>query len=193
MTTREYTQGRRAEATEATRRAILDAAISLFREEGDVDPQLETVAARAGCSSRSVLRHFGSKEALVEAAILSATAEVAESRRVEPGDVPTAVRLLVDHYEAMGDEVVRWLASAERYPLVARVTETGAAMHRDWVAASFAPDLDGLPAARRRRRRAGLATVTDVWAWQLLRRREGLGRAAAEATILDLVEAARRI
>lgn len=188
--TRPYSQARRADSTAATRRAILDAAISLFREEHDPDPSLDQVAARAGCSTRSVIRHFGSKERLIEAAIADATATVAESRRVEPGEVEEAVQKLVDHYEEMGDDVVRWLASAERYPLVRRVTESGARMHRDWVRAVFGPDLEGLEPGERRRRVATLATVTDVYVWQLLRRREGLGRGAAEAAILALVERA---
>jgi len=189
--TRSYRQRERAESTAATRRAILDAAIGLFREEADPDPSLEQVAARAGCSTRSVIRHFGSKQGLLEAAMADAIEEVVEARRVEPGDVDGAVRLLVDHYERMGDDVVRWLASAERYPLVRRVTKEGERMHRELIAAAFEPDLRGLERGERRRRLAALATVTDVYVWHLLRRREGLGRAAAEAEIRNLVEAAR--
>lgn len=192
MGARSYSQTQRAESTAATRRAILDAAIDAFREDGDPDPSLEAVAARAGCSTRSVIRHFGSKERLIEAAIADATAVAVEKRRVEPGDVEGAVQKLVDHYEEQGDEVIRWLGSAERYPLVGQVTESGARMHREWARESFAPDLEGLEAGERRRRLAALATVTDVYVWHLLRRREGLGRAAAEAEILTLVEAARR-
>lgn len=190
-TTRSYRQQERAESTAATRRAILDAAIGLFREEGDPDPSLDQVAERAGCSTRSVIRHFGSKQGLLEAAMADAIAEVVEARRVEPGDVDGAVRLLVDHYERMGDNVVRWLAAAERYPLVRRVTEEGERMHRELIAAAFEPDLRGLERGERRRRLAALATVTDVYVWHLLRRREGLGRGAAEAEIRNLVEAAR--
>jgi AcrR family transcriptional regulator len=189
---RTYSQTQRADSTAATRRAILDAAIQLFREERDPDPSLERLAERADCSTRSVLRHFGSKERLIEAAIADAVAEALAERRVEPGDVEGAVRRIVEHYERQGDEVMRWLASAERYPLVRRVTEAGSRLHRDWIAEAFAPDLEGLEAGERRRRVAALATVTDVYVWHLLRRREGLGRAAAEAEILGLVEAARR-
>jgi AcrR family transcriptional regulator len=192
MSPRTYSQTQRAESTEATRRAILDAATSLFLEEHEPEPPLELVAERAGCSARSVLRHFGSKEGLVEAAIADATAAAAESRRAAPGDVPGAVRAIVGHYERMGDDVVRMLASADRYPLVRRVTEIGAEMHRDWAREAFGPRLEGLPAAERHRRLAALATLTDVYVWQLLRRREGLGRDAAEATILALAEAALR-
>jgi AcrR family transcriptional regulator len=190
--TRTYSQTQRAESTAATRRAILDAATALFREQHEADPSLDLVAARAGCSTRSVIRHFGSKEELIEAAMNDAMAEVAESRRVEPGDAAGAVRKLVDHYEEMGDQVIGLLVSAERYPLVRRATEAGTEMHREVIAATFAPDLGGLAAGERRRRLAALATVTDVYVWHLLRRREGLGRAAAEAEILTLVEAARR-
>lgn len=188
---RGYSQAQRAESTAATRRAILDAAIALFREEQDPDPSLDDLAARAGCSTRSVIRHFGSKERLIEAAIADAIADALEQRRVEPGDVEGAVRKLVDHYELQGNEVIRWLASAERYPLVRRVTEEGTRMHRELIAAAFEPDLNGLDASEQRRRLAVLATVTDVYVWHLLRRREGLGRDTAEAEIRNLVEAAR--
>src|SRR6201996_2676858 len=85
-----------------------------------------------------------------------------------------------------------WLALAERLPHVRRVTERGTEMHVGWVEAVFAPDLDGLPRAARRARRAALATATDVYVWHLLRRREGLGREATRAAMLELVEAARR-
>ena len=190
--TRSYSQTQRAAATAATRRAILDAAAQLFRVEHDPDPSLEKVAARAGCSTRSVIRHFGSKEGLFEAAMADAMDGVVESRRVEPGDVDGAVRRLLDHYEEMGDDVIKWLASAERYPLVRRATEAGTQMHRELIAATFGPGLSGLATAERRRRLAALTTVTDVYVWHLLRRREGLGRGAAEAEIRNLVEATRR-
>ena len=95
------------------------------------------------------------------------------------------------HYEAMGDEVMRWLALADRLPMVRRVTERGVETHLEWVDAVFAPDLEGLPRSARKARRAALATATDVYVWHLLRRREGLGRDATEAAMLGMVEAAR--
>ena len=189
--TRSYSQTQRAESMAATRRAILGAAVALFRDEGEHDPSLEQVAARAGCSTRSVIRHFGSKEGLFEAAMADTMEAVVESRRVVPGDVDGCVRLLVDHYERMGDDVVRWLGSTERYPLVRRVIDEGERMHRELIAEAFEPDLSSLDRAERRRRLATLATVTDVYVWHLLRRREGLGRDAAEAEIRNLVERAR--
>jgi AcrR family transcriptional regulator len=190
--TRTYRQTRRADATGRTREAIVAAARALFREDPQLDPSLEAVAARAGVSTRSVIRHFGSKEGLLEAAIAAGVEAAKTTRHAEPGDVEGAVDAIVAHYEAMGDEVMRWLSLADRLPMVRQVTERGIEIHREWVETVFAPDLEGLPRAARRVRRAALATATDVYVWHLLRRREGLGREATRAAILDLVEAARR-
>jgi AcrR family transcriptional regulator len=189
--TRTYRQTRRANATERTRETIVAAAQVLFREDPQLDPSLEAVAARAGVSTRSVIRHFGSKEGLLEAAIAAGVEAAATTRHAEPGDVEGAVAAIVAHYEAMGDEVMRWLALADRLPVVRQVTERGIEIHREWVEEVFAPDLEALPRAARRARRAALATATDVYVWHLLRRREGLGREATRAAVLDLVEAAR--
>lgn len=192
MATRPYRQTRRADATERTRAAILDAAQALFRADPRLDPSLKAIAARSGVSTRTVIRQFGSKEALLEAAIAAGVEAAAATRRAEPGDVEGAVGAIVADYETVGDEVMRWLALAERLPLVRQVTERGAAAHLEWVEEVFAPDLAALPRGARRARRAALATVTDVYVWHLLRRREGLGRTATRTAILGLVEAARR-
>ncbi|HVW48165.1 MAG TPA: helix-turn-helix domain-containing protein [Solirubrobacterales bacterium] len=193
MATRTYRQTRRADATGRTRAAILAAAQELFREDPQLDPSLERLAARAGVSTRTVLRQFGSKEGLLEEAIAAGVAQAAVTRHAEPGDVTGAVRAIVTHYEAMGDEVMRWLAPAERLPFVRRVVERGVETHLEWVETVFALDLAGLPQGARKARRAALATATDVYVWHLLRRREGLGREATEAAMLALVEAARGV
>jgi AcrR family transcriptional regulator len=191
-TPRTYKQTRRADATERTRVAILDAAQELFRADPQLDPSLEAVAGRAGVSTRTVIRQFGSKEGLLEAAIAAGVEAAATTRHADPGDVDGAVRAIVTHYEGMGDEVMRWLALADRLPFVRRVTERGTETHHEWVEEVFAPDLDGLPREARRARRAALATATDVYVWHLLRRREGLGKEATRKAMLALVEAARR-
>lgn len=189
--TRAYRQTRRADATERTRATILAAAQTVFREDPHLDPSLEAVAARAGVSTRTVIRQFGSKEGLLEEAITAGVEGAAASRQAEPGDVEGAVRRIVDHYEGMGDEVMRWLVLAERLPVVHRVTERGAESHLVWTEEVFAADLDGLPRGERRGRLAALATATDVYVWHLLRRREGLGREATATAMLGFVESAR--
>jgi AcrR family transcriptional regulator len=191
-TTRAYRQTRRADATGRTRGAILAAAQAAFRADPAGDPSLEAIAERAGVSTRTVIRQFGSKDGLLTAAIEDGIAESATDRRVDPGDVEGAVRKIAAHYEADGDEVMQWLALAERLPHVRRITERGTEMHVEWVETVFAPDLDGLPRAARRARGAAVATALDVYTWHLLRRREGLGREPTRKAILALVEGARR-
>jgi AcrR family transcriptional regulator len=189
--TRTYRQTRRADATERTRATILAAAQAAFRADPAGDPSLEAVAERAGVSTRTVIRQFGSKGGLMTAAIESGMVESATDRQVDPGDIDAAVRKLADHYEADGDEVMLWLALADRLPHVRRITERGSEMHVEWVEAAFAPDLDGLPRAAHRVRAAAIATALDVYTWHLLRRREGLGREATRGAIRALVEGAR--
>src|ERR1700759_488521 len=128
-TPRTYKQTRRAEAAGRTRAAILDAAQELFRADPQLDPSLDALAARAGVSTRTVIRQFGSKEGLLEAAIEAGVEAAQETRHAEPGDVEGAVRAIVDHYEGMGDDVIRWLALAARLPFVRRVTESGTESH----------------------------------------------------------------
>jgi AcrR family transcriptional regulator len=189
--TRTYRQTRRADATGRTRAAILAAAQAAFRADPGGDPSLEAIAERAGVSARTVIRQFGSKDGLMTAAIEDGMAESATDRWVDLGDVGGAVRKLADHYEAEGDQVMQWLALAERLPHVRRITERGTEMHVEWVEAVFAPDLDGLSRAARRARVAALATALDVYTWHLLRRREGLGREATREAIRALVDGAR--
>jgi AcrR family transcriptional regulator len=189
--TRTYRQTRRADATERTRGTILAAAQAAFRADPSGDPSLEAVAERAGVSTRTVIRQFGSKDGLMTAAIEGGMAASATDRHVDPGDVGGAVRKLADHYEADGDEVMLWLSLAERLPHVRRITERGSEMHVEWVEAAFASDLDRLPRAARRTRAAAIATALDVYTWHLLRRREGLGREATREAMRALVEGAR--
>ena len=67
--TRTYRQTRARGRDRADAGAILDAARALFRADPQLDPSLDAVAARAGVSTRTVIRQFGSKEGLLEAAI----------------------------------------------------------------------------------------------------------------------------
>ena len=69
---------RRAEYTEATRRALLDSAAGLFLEKGYTATSLDEVAAGARVTKGAVYHHFSSKRALYEA-----LAEEAERNAVD--------------------------------------------------------------------------------------------------------------
>ena len=187
-TTRGYRMTARARAVEDTRARILDATVALHFERLAGDISLADVAARAEVSVQTVLRHFGSREGLVDAAFEHAAGAIEDERRVVPGDVTAAVRAVVAHYENRGDGALLLLAQEMSEPLARTVTDHGKAMHRSWVEESFAPLL---PAGRRDRAEAVdlLVVATDVYTWKLLRRDGGLTVARTRARIEALVRA----
>ena len=111
--------GARARAVEETRLGILRALVALAGERPLSEITLDAVAQRAGVSVQTVLRQFGSRDALVAAGLELAAADVEAERRTPPGDVPAAVRVVVDHYERCGRTALLMLAQ-EGYDEVAR-------------------------------------------------------------------------
>jgi AcrR family transcriptional regulator len=107
----------RAEAAEATGERILDAALELFGERPTDQIPLDEVASRAGVSVQTVIRRFGGKEGLLAAAVDREASRVSGQRDQAPtGDVAGAVKVLVDHYEELGDRVLRLLGEEDRIP-----------------------------------------------------------------------------
>jgi AcrR family transcriptional regulator len=185
---REYRMTARAEAAAATGERILDAATALFWEQPTDQIRLDEVAARAGVTVQTVIRRFGGRDGLLEAAASRGQARVREARgAVTPGDVQGAVANLVDHYEELGDRVMRMLAEEQRVPAVGQVVEQGRRLHRDWCRTAFAPFLTGLSGVARDRRLAQLVAVCDVYTWKLLRRDCGLSRAQTEQAITEML------
>ena len=187
---RPYRMGARAEAAEERRRRILEAVISLHLERYYDQISLEDVAERAGVTVQTVLRRFGSKEGLIDAASEVARERVASQRGAAPvGDVAGAVENLLNHYEEWGDSVLRLLAQEERVPAFRRATDAGRAMHREWVARTFAPLLDARSGEARERLLAELVAVCDVYFWKILRRDLGLGREQTEDALKETIAA----
>lgn len=168
---RAYRQTARAAATQATRDRILDAALALFWEAPDVEATLDAVAARAGVTVQTVIRHFGGRDGVMAAAAQREAARVAAERdpAAAAGDPRRAITDLVAHYERVGAGVLRMLADERRNPALAAVAAQGRAFHRDWVSAVFIDALADLDPDERRRRHAELAALTDVYVWKLLR------------------------
>lgn len=180
---------RRAEAIADTRDAILAAALEIR------DPRvpLADIAARAGVSERTVLRHFGSRDGLVAAAIREGTVRDEAERFAAPaGDVAGAVASLIAHYESHGDWMMRLLAEEGADRQIDEILDNGRAVHRRWVAEKLGPLLEELSESARRRRLAQLAAVCDVYTWKLMRRDGRLGPADTERSIRELIEAVVR-
>ena len=128
-TKRTYTMGARAQAVEDTRTRIREALFELGTARVFSEISLEDVAHEAGVSVQTVLRHFGSRSALIESNIDYAIGRVAHERLAPEGDIDAAVSVLIDHYELRGDTVMLMLAQEASDEQVHRLTENGRRMH----------------------------------------------------------------
>ncbi len=178
----------RAEAAATTAEHVLDAAVEVFWELPTNQISLDEVARRAGVTVQTVIRRFGGRDALLAAAVERESEKVRLQRdEAEPDDPESAVRILVEHYEVMGDRVLKMLAEEERVPGLQPIVDLGRTGHRAWCARVFAPVLDGLRGLERERRLAQLVAVCDVYTWKLLRRDAGLSRRQTELAVLELL------
>lgn len=181
--------GTRAQSAAETGERILDAAVELFWELPLESMTLDEVARRAGVTVQTVLRRFGSKEGLIHAATVRERQKVVAQRDSAPvGDVAGAVRVLIEHYEMLGDRVLKLLADEARSPALKEILEGGRQVHREWCARVFAPALAGLEGVERSRRMAQLVAVCDVYTWKLLRRDAGLSRRQTELALIELLK-----
>jgi AcrR family transcriptional regulator len=188
-TKRSYTMTARAEAVEQTRQRILQAMLELLYVRLMSGITLEDVAEEAGVSVQTVLRHFGNRDTLIEASLEFGASQVAGEREAPPGDVRTAVRSIVGHYELRGDHVMMMLAQESADEVIRRTNENGRKVHRAWVREVFAPQLDTRTPAEREALVDLLVVATDVYTWKLLRRDRGLNRSQTEHRMHQLLGA----
>ena len=163
---RPYQQRVRADATARTRLAILGAAQSVAASKPLAAITLKDVAEHAGVTVQTVLRRFGSRDELIEAAIDHFATQVRQERSVPRGDVRAAVDNVVAHYELWGDPMLLLLGQETIDPLALRITTLGRELHDRWVTDSLAP---GTPTQHHL-----LVVATDLYTWKLLRRDRGL-------------------
>jgi AcrR family transcriptional regulator len=167
MKSRPYDMSGRQQAKCATRDGIIRAAIDCFMAERSFTVTLPAVAERADVTVKTVLRHFGSRDALIDAAWSQAHDEIEAERRIAPGDPVGALRVLIEHYERRGLMVLAML-SEENEPRALQMTNAGKLGHRKWVKEVFAAQLPESDEARSRLVDV-LVVATDVYAWKLLR------------------------
>ncbi len=149
---REYDNRRRAEAAEATRRRILDAAGTCFGESGYGATTLTAVAERASVSVETIKKTFATKPELLRRWFDACVAG--------PEAVPVANAAWLDELLEMpsfgerADRLAAWLTEVFQRSAVA-VSVMTAAAHTD-------PDIANLWAGERQRRFADVATIVPL-------------------------------
>jgi AcrR family transcriptional regulator len=186
---RPYRQDLRARQTLANTETIVDATVALIKQAprlGEIT--LEDIARESGLTARSVLRRFGSRECVFEAAFVRLKEEFGSLRvATPPGDIDAAIHSLVGQYERMGMLNIRGLGEEEDMPLLHRVLDEARGFHRDWLRHVFEPHLARLSSAERERCLTALYAATDVYLWKLLRRDLKCNRRSTVETITRLV------
>jgi AcrR family transcriptional regulator len=183
---RAYTMRARAESTARTRERILDAAVALIKERLSMEIVLADVAERAGVSVQTVLRHFGSRDAVFEQALAHGEAKVRVERETPAGDAATAVITIVRFYDRWGDWTLRMLSQEHSDEGSRRAVAMGRPLHRKWVEDVFAPQLAGC--SDHDELIDLLVIATDVYTWKILRRDAGMSRKRTCERMLRLVQ-----
>jgi AcrR family transcriptional regulator len=180
----------RAEAEALTHQRIILAALSLYVEKWLDQITLDQIANSAGVSVQTVLRHFGSAQALIAAAGRAANDRAIRQRQEPPvGDIPGAVAGLMDHYEDMAPTGLRTLALEGRYPELDALIVEGRQKHQEWVEQVFFPYLNRAPRKDRQRLKVQLASLCDMYMWKLLRVDGELSREQAELALNEMLTA----
>ncbi|HET9610836.1 MAG TPA: TetR/AcrR family transcriptional regulator [Acidimicrobiales bacterium] len=193
MTTRQAVEAAppdgRNRRRDRNREAVVTALLELYRE-GNLGPSADEIAERAGISARSLFRYFDDTEALVRTAIARQQQHLAPLYGLDvPAEAPLAER--VDRFvaarlrllEGMGEigRVAR--AVAVRQPLVLAELARIRGVLRRQLAATFAAELDALPAGERRSALAAADVVTSWESFDLMRNDQGLRRDEAAAAM----------
>ena len=174
----------RAEAEAQTRAALLDAADEAFLSGPWEQVSLEAIARAAGVTKQTLLRHFGSKDRLLERMLMRAIDEVEKQRLSVPrNDIAGAVDNLLEHYEIRGGRAMR-SSNLDMDGALADLGRRARQFHYDWVELAFGAWLTAATPSEGRRLRAALIAVCDVHPWWILTHDLELSRAEVRATLI---------
>ena len=182
-TARPYSKVARAQSEERTRAALIEAADEAFLSGPWNRTSLESIARNAGVTKQTLLRHFGSKDGLLEEALRRGYQSVVEQRFSAPtGDIGGAIDNLLDHYESVGGRAMR-SSNLELTGPLGDLGRRARELHYAWVEHAFGAWLNGRPNRERARLRAALIAVCDVQAWSILAHDLKLPRSEIKATL----------
>lgn len=187
---RGYEQKARAEAAEASTRRIIEAFLKRAENEWFDKVRLEDVAVDAGVTVQTVIRKFGNKTGLLDAAHRHMGKTVMVRRVTIPGDVDRAVDALTRDYEEAAPLILRLLDQEQMHSALKPVLDAGRRGHREWLEQTFAEKLNSLTAARRQAMLDALVVAADIYVWKLLRVDMGRSLAAYKQLVKQMIHAA---
>lgn len=184
--TRTYDMTNRARLSSQTRERIVSATENLLGSGPIDEVTLLAIAADAGVTVQTVLRHMDSRDGCFQAVRERVQRRVQHQREpCAPGDVAAAISALTAHYEADGRLMLNLLAQEARDGFAADAASSGRAYHRAWVDRCLGPSLG----RRDDQTLDALVAATDLYVWKLLRLDLGRSAEQCEAVVTRLVHA----
>jgi AcrR family transcriptional regulator len=167
---RKYNMSVRGKTAAMTETNILKAIGELWLSFNIHEITLEMIALKAGVNERTILRKFGSKEGLLEAALKADDAAGIKSIKdeAEAGNIEQIVQTLIKEYKISGQASIRTLAIEHEIPIAAEILSKGRQMHRDWCERVFRPYLPSKKNKYYYLLIGAFYAATDVHNWKLL-------------------------
>jgi TetR/AcrR family transcriptional regulator of autoinduction and epiphytic fitness len=171
-----------------TRAAIVEALVALL-EEGNPQPTIEEIAARASVAPRTVFQHYADREALFAAVSAHREGQLQQLMGlIEPG-TPLATR--IDQVVAQRCRVFEWIAAVRRGALlmepfsesVHAALDGFRTRKRMELARIFAAEIAARPESERATLVAALGVAGSWSAWDALRTQQLLDADAASAAL----------
>jgi len=186
---RKYQMTSRAQSAENTSADIIRVLGELWIEHSIHDITLDMIAAKAGITVRTILRKFGSKEGLFEAALKTDAGGLhAIKDQAETGNIERAASLLMQEYEVTGMAGIRTLAIENELPIAAKILKKGREMHMKWCERVFSPYLPKSDHKKYKIMLGAFYSVTDVYKWKLLRKDLGYSKEETETIFINILK-----
>src|SRR4051794_30043377 len=171
-----------------TRAAIVEALVALL-EEGNPQPTVEEIAARASVAPRTVFQHYPDREALFAAVGAHREAHLQLLMGSIDAEAPLAQR--IEAVVAQRARVFEWIAAVRRGALlmepfsesVHASLESFRAAKRAELARVFATELAERPECERASLAAALGAAASWSAWDALRTQQALAVDEASAAL----------
>jgi len=181
-------QDGRVARSHRTRAAIVEALVTLL-EEGNAQPTVEEIAARASVAPRTVFQHYADREALFAAVSAHREAHLQVLMGTIDADAPLLER--IDQIVAQRRRIFEWIAAVRRGALLMEpfsvnvhdALDSFRTAKRRELARVFAAEIAGAPERERATLVAALGVAGSWSAWDALRTQQGLDVEATSAAL----------
>jgi AcrR family transcriptional regulator len=187
-TSRKYKMGVRAKAAEMTSKEIIRVVGELWMKYSLHEITLEMIAQETGVTVRTILRKYGSKESLFDAALQEDTAGIQDVRKkAQAGNIDQSISILINEYEYAGLAVIRTLAVENDLPVAAKILKKGRELHKEWCGRIFAEYLPSPNDKEYQILLGAFYAAPDVYKWKLLRIDLGYSKEKTEEIFLKTI------